>query len=315
MTSSTHVVFGGGPLGLAVLRALEKRQWPARLVTRSGKPTDRATTSFEWVAGDAIDSASVRRACAGASVVYHCAGAPYARWAELLPRMMDGIAGGARVAEAKLVYGDNLYAYGKVTGRMHEDLPSNPNTRKGHVRAQLSDRLLEAHHKGALRATIGRGSDFFGPNVLQSHAGARLFPQALAGKPVDVLGNPEKLHTFTYIEDFGEALVVLGAHDEALGKAWHVPNPETLARREFIERVYRFAGTEAKLRMVPRLVVSMMGLFDPTLREVKEMLYQLEDDFVVDSTRFTDTFGTIATPLDDALRATLDWYRHAHTVA
>ena len=315
MTSGTHVVFGGGPLGLAVLRALEKRHWLARLATRSGKPAGSAATSFEWVAADATDSSSVQRACAGASVVYHCAGAPYDRWAELLPRMMDGIAGGARVAEAKLVYGDNLYAYGKVAGPMREDLPSNPNTRKGHVRAQLSDRLLEAHHKGALRATIGRGSDFFGPNVLQSHAGARLFPQALAGKPTDVLGNADKPHTFTYIEDFGEALVALGERDEALGKAWHVPNPETLTRRDFIERVYRFAGTEPKLRMIPRFVVAMMGLFDPTLREVHEMLYQFEDDFVVDSTRFTNTFGTTATPLDDALRATLDWYRRAHTVA
>jgi nucleoside-diphosphate-sugar epimerase len=180
------------------------------------------------------------------------------------------------------------------------------------VRAQLSDRLLEAHHKGALRATIGRGSDFFGPHVLQSHAGARLFPLALAGKPTDVLGNPDKPHTFTYIEDFGEALVVLGERDEALGKAWHVPNPETLTLRDFIERVYRCAGTEPKLRMIPRFVVALMGTFNPTLREVREMLYQLEDDFVVDSTRFTSTFGMTATPLADALRATLDWYRRDH---
>jgi nucleoside-diphosphate-sugar epimerase len=226
--------------------------------------------------------------------------------------MMDGIAGGARVAEARLVYGDNLYAYGKLSAPMREDLTSNPNTRKGRVRAELSDRLLEAHHKGALRATIGRASDFFGPAVLQSHAGARLFPQALAGKPTDVLGDPDKLHTFTYIEDFGEALVVLGEREEALGKAWHVPNPETLARREFIERIYRFAGTEPKLRAIPRFVVAAMGIFNPTLREVGEMLYQFEDDFIVDSARFTDTFGTTATPLDDALRATLEWYRRAH---
>ena len=315
MTSGTHVVFGGGPLGLAVLRALEKRQWPARLVTRGGRQTGGAATSFEWVAADATDPESVQRACVGASVVYHCVGAPYDRWAELLPRMMDGIAGGARVAEAKLVYGDNLYAYGKVIGPMREDLPSNPNTRKGRVRAQLADRLLEAHHKGALRATLGRASDFFGPNVLQSHAGARLFPQALAGKPADVLGNPDKLHTFTYIEDFGEALVLLGERDEALGQAWHVPNAEALTRRELLERVYRFAGTEPKLRLVPRFVVSMMGLFNPTLYEVKEMLYQLEDDFVVDSSRFTKAFGTTATSLDHALRATLDWYKQAQPAA
>ena len=309
MADGVHVVFGGGPLGLALLRALERRKLPARLVTRSGKPAAGAPTAFEWVSADATNSESAHRACAGASVVYHCAGAPYDRWAELLPRMMDGIAGGARVAEAKLVYGDNLYLYGQGAGRLREDLPSNPNTRKGQVRAQLADRLLEAHHKGALRATIGRGSDFFGPHVLLSHAGNRLFPQALTGKLTDVLGNAEKLHTFTYIDDFGEALAVLGTRDEALGKAWHVPNAETLTHRAFVERVYRSAGTEPKLRVVPRFLVSIMAPFNPMLREVKEMLYQFEEDFVVDSSRFTSAFGIRATPLDDAIRATLGWYR------
>ena len=217
-------------------------------MTRGGKRAIGSATPFEWFEADATDSRSVQRACAGAAVVYHCAGASYHRWAELLPRMMDGIAGAARVAEAKLIYADNLYLYGKVAGPMNEDLPSNPNSRKGQVRAQLADRLLEAHARGALRAAIGRGSDFFGPNVLLSHAGNRLFPQALAGKPTDALGDPDKLHSFTFIDDFAAALVVLGEREEALGRAWHVPTSEPLSHRAFIERVYRLAGTEPKLR-------------------------------------------------------------------
>jgi nucleoside-diphosphate-sugar epimerase len=308
MADGIHVVFGAGPLGLAVLRALQLRGLTARLVTRGGKPEGGPAIPFEWVKGDAIDSGSARRACAGASVVYHCAGAPYDRWAELLPRMMDGIAGGARVAEAKLVYGDNLYMYGRVSGPMNEDMMSNPNTRKGVVRAQLADRLLDAHHRGALRATIGRGSDFFGPNVLMSHAGERLFGPALARKRTDVLGDPDKSHTFTFIDDFGTALVVLSEREEALGKAWHVPNAETLTHRAFIERVCALAGTEPQMRVVPNWLVSIMAIFNPMLREVKEMLYQFEEDFVVDSSRFTKAFGVTATPLDDAIRATLNWY-------
>jgi nucleoside-diphosphate-sugar epimerase len=311
MAEGLHVVFGAGPLGLAVLRALEARKLRTRLVTRGGKRAIGSAMPSEWVEADATDSRSAQRACAGASVVYHCAGAPYQRWAELLPRMMDGIAGAARVAEAKLIYADNVYLYGKVTGPMSEDLPSNPNTRKGRVRAQLADRLLEAHHRGALRAAIGRGSDFFGPNVLLSHAGNRLFPQALAGKTTDVLGAPDKLHTFTYIDDFGKALVILGEREEALGKAWHVPNAEALPRRSFIEQVYRLAGHDPALRIVPRWLVSILAAFDPMLREVKETLYQLEEDFVVDSSRFTNAFGLSATPVDDAIRTTLEWYRQA----
>ena len=309
MAGGLHVVFGAGPLGLAVLRALEARELRTRLVTRGGKRAIGSAKPSEWVEADATDSRSAQRACAGASVVYHCAGAPYQRWAELLPRMMDGIAGAARVAEAKLIYADNAYLYGKVSGPMSEDLPSNPNTRKGRVRAQLADRLLEAHHRGALRAAIGRGSDFFGPNVLLSYAGNRLFPQALSGKAANALGDPDQLHSLTFIDDFAAALVVLGEREEALGRAWHVPNSEPVTFRAFIERVYRLAGTEPKLHVPPRWMVWSLSLVDPTLREVKEMLYQFEEDFVVDSSRFTRTFGLAATPLDDAIRATLEWYR------
>jgi nucleoside-diphosphate-sugar epimerase len=309
VASGLHVVFGAGPLGIALLRALEARKLPTRLVTRGGKRAIGSAMPFEWFEADATDSRSVQRACVGASVVYHCAGAPYHRWAELLPRMMDGIAGAARVAEAKLIYADNLYLYGKVAGSMSEDLRSNPNSRKGQVRARLADRLLEAHARGALRAAIARGSDFFGPSVLLSHAGNRLFPQALASKPTDALGDPDKLHSFTFIDDFAAALVVLGEREEALGRAWHVPTAEPLSHRAFIERVYRLAGTEPKLRAVPKWVVSLLALTDSTMREVKEMLYQFEEDFVVDSSRFTRTFGLASTPLDDAIRATLAWYR------
>lgn len=311
MADGVHVVFGAGPLGLAVLRALEARGLPTRLVTRGGRRAIGTATPFEWFEADAMDARSAQRACAGASVVYHCAGAPYHRWAELLPKMMDGIAGGARVAEAKLIYADNLYLYGKVVGPMHEDLPSNPNSRKGQVRAQLSDRLLDAHARGALRAAIARGSDFFGPNVLLSHAGNRLFPQALANKPTDVLGDPEKLHSFTFIDDFASALVVLGEREEALGRAWHVPTADTIAHRSFIERVFQLAGTEAKVRTVPRWLVSLLAVTDTTMREVKEMLYQFEDDFVVDSSRIARTFGLVPTSLDEAVARTLAWYRSA----
>jgi nucleoside-diphosphate-sugar epimerase len=309
MADGLHVVFGAGPLGLALLRALEVRKLRTRLVTRGGKRAIGSATPFEWFEADATDARSAQRACAGAAVVYHCAGAPYHRWAQLLPKMMDGIAGATRVAEAKLIYADNLYLYGKVTGPMREDLPSNPNSRKGQVRAQLADRLLEAHSKGALRAAIARGSDFFGPNVLLSHAGNRLFPQALAGKTTDVLGDPDRLHSFTFIDDFAAALVVLGEREEALGRAWHVPTAQAITQRAFIERVYRLAGTEPRLRAVPRAVISLLALVDPTLREVKEMLYQLEEDFVIDSTAFTRTFGLAPTTLDDAIRSTLAWYR------
>ena len=47
------------------------------------------------------------------------------------------------------------------------------------------------------------------------------------------------------------------------------------------------------------------------MREYLHTLYQFTDRWVVDDTKFHAAFGVHATPLDDALAATLDWYRHA----
>jgi nucleoside-diphosphate-sugar epimerase len=115
---------------------------------------------------------------------------------------MDSIIQGAATAEARLVFGDNLYAYGPVDGPLTEDLPLRATGPNGRTRARIAEALLGAHDAGRIRATIGRGSDFFGPHAHLSTVGDRVFARAIEGKPARVLGDPDVPHTVTYIEDF-----------------------------------------------------------------------------------------------------------------
>src|ERR1700730_4696046 len=108
-----NVVFGTGPLGLAVARRVVSSGKQVWLVNRSGQ-TAAAPTGAETFAADASDPASARRACEGARVVFHCATHSYGQWEKALPPIMNGIIEGAAAAGARLVYGDNLYAYGPV---------------------------------------------------------------------------------------------------------------------------------------------------------------------------------------------------------
>jgi nucleoside-diphosphate-sugar epimerase len=55
------------------------------------------------------------------------------------------------------------------------------------------------------------------------------------------------------------------------------------------------------------------GLFIPGARETVEMMYEFEKPFVVDSSQFERTFGVKATPIAEAIKATVAWYR-AHPV-
>ena len=303
-----QVVLGTGPLGLAVARHLTARGDRVRAANRRGRAD--LPDSVEVVSANVAEAADVKRACDGAAVVFHCANPPYAKWPELHPPLMDAIIEAAAATGARLVFGDNLYAYGPVDGPLTEDLPSLATGPNGRTRARIAETLMRAHEAGRIQATIGRGSDFFGPHAHLSTVGDRVFARAIAGKPAQLLGNPDVPHTVTYIDDFARALVTLGERDEALGQVWHVPSPETVNLRRFVQMVFESAGQPPRLRAAPRWGIAMAALFNPTLRAVKEQLYQSERPWVVDSSRFEQAFGWTAMPLQDAVAATVAWFRN-----
>ena len=302
---SLHVVLGTGPLGLAVARHLAARDDRVRAANRGGRAD--LPDSVEVVRANVAEAGDAKRACDGAVVVYHCVNPPYANWADLHPPLMEAIIEAAAAAGARLVFGDNLYAYGPVDGPLTEDLPQRARGPNGRTRAQIAEALMRAHETGRIRATIGRGSDFFGHHVHLSTVGDRVFARAIEGKPAQVLGNADVPHTVTYIEDFARALVTLGEREEALGQVWHVPNPETVTIRRFVQMAFEAAGHPPRLRAAPRWGIALAALFNPTLRAVKEQLYQSERPWVVDSSKFERAFGWQATALSDAVAATVAW--------
>jgi nucleoside-diphosphate-sugar epimerase len=304
-----HVVFGTGAVGMSVMDELIRRgPKRVRMVNRSGRA--RVPAGVEVVGGDATDEAFAREASEGASVVYFALNPPYNKWPELFPPLQAGVLVGAASAGAKLIAMENLYMYGPTDGRpLTEDLPYAPNTRKGAVRAMMSKELMEAHRSGKVRVAIGRASDYFGPRVLVSAAGEQVFGRAVEGKSAQVAGNPDQPHTYTYAPDIGKGLVILGEREEALGRAWHLPSPETLTTHQFVERIFEEVGKPARVQAAPKILLRAMGLFNPGMREIIEMLYEFEEPFVVDYSRFEREFGEQATPLREAIQHTLRWYR------
>jgi nucleoside-diphosphate-sugar epimerase len=307
LESGFSVVLGTGPLGLAVARRLAASRRPVRAINRSGRA--ELPPEVEVAAVDATDGAALRRAVPGASVLYHCLNTPYHTWPRTLPPIMAAVIEAATDAGARVVYGDNLYAYGLVSGPLTEDLPYRPKGPNARTRAELATELMEAHAAGRLTAAIGRASDFFGPRVLLSQAGERIFGHAVQGKAASVLGNPDMPHTYTFIDDFATALVTLGEHEEALGEVWHVPSDETASTRAFVARVFAEVGAEPRLRALPAPLLALLALFNPTLRAAREVVYQLDHPFIVDHSKFAHAFGAQPTQHAEAIRQTVAWYR------
>ncbi len=301
-----NVIFGAGPLGLAIARRLSSSGKRVRLVNRSGK-TD-APPGVDVVAADVTDPTAARRAADGATVVFHCASGPYGQWTKTLPPIMNGIIEGAAAAGARVVYGDNLYAYGPVDGPIREDLPYRPIGPTTLARAEVATTLMNAHGAGRVRATIGRASDFYGPHARQSKGGDYIFARALAEKPAQALGNPDAPHTYTFIDDFATGLVTLAERNEALGEVWHVPSAETITTRQFIDLVFQHLQRPARLQVAPTLAIRLMGLVIPPMRAVNETLYQSERPWVVDHSKFGRAFGSQPTPHAQAIAETISWY-------
>ena len=305
-----HVVFGSGPLGRSVTDELVRLGRPVRVVSRSGLMPE-IPAGAEIVAGDLYDPAFVRESTRGVSVVYQCAQPHYHEWPAKFPPLQASILEGLAGSETKLVIAENLYMYGDTSGRpLTEDLPYAARTRKGRVRAAMSESAIAAHQAGKVRVAIGRGSDFFGPWAISSSLGDRVFYSAIAGKTASFTGRLDQPHTATYIADFGKGLVVLGEREVALGQAWHIPNDRpSITQGEFAKLVFEKLGLPPKCSGMGKGMLRLGGIFVPAAREVIEMLYEFEKPFIVDSSRFEQTFEVKPTPLPEAIEATLAWYR------
>jgi nucleoside-diphosphate-sugar epimerase len=304
-----HVVLGAtGGAGGALVSELAGGGHRVRAVSR--KPAADLPEGVEQVAADAADPAQTRTACAGATVVYHCVQPPYERWAAEFPPLTQSIADAAAAAGARLVYADNLYAYGPVDGPITEDLPAQPTTNKGRVRALMAERLLAAHRSGTLQVAIGRSSDYYGPGGANSVVGDILFGAVVKGNRARWMGRMDLPHSLNYLQDVARALIILGARPEALGEIWHLPAAEPVTGRGFVELIAAALGRPVKVTATSRLALRLAGLFDPRARESIELLYQWERPFVVDASKFQRAFGPLEpTPHPQAVAATVAWFR------
>lgn len=304
-----HVVFGTGAIGLAVIDALIDKGHEVRAINRSGSaPVPRGV---DVVGGDASDPEFATRAAAGADVVYQCLNPPYDQWPDLFPPLQRSLMSAVETEEARLVTLENLYMYRHDSSQpISEDSAEEPLTVKGKVRKEMSDALRRAHQQGRIQIAIGRASNYFGPmGGVMSPLGDRVVPRVLAGKNASVLGDPSLPHTYSYLPDIGRSLVTLGEREEALGEVWHLPNADTVSTAEIVGMMYETAGTEGSVRRVPRSALRMLSWFNPMIRETLEMLYEFDEPYIVDSSKFTSVFGEGGTPLTTAAKETVDWYR------
>ncbi len=262
----------------------------------------------EMVKADAAIPSQARAAANGASVVYQALNPPYHLWHELFPVLQAGALAAAKAANARYVSIENLYMYDS-SRPMTEDSPVAPVSKKGALRQMMAEEVMAAHMRGEVRATALRSSDYYGPGVLASALGERVFGNLVADRKAQVIGSTKMRHSFSFIEDVGRAAAALGTNDKALGQVWIAPHAPARTQGEMVEEVCRVLGIEPSITAVSPLMMRLAGLFSPIARASAEMMYEFTATFVVDSSRIERELDLSATPITVAIERTIAWYR------
>lgn len=304
-----HIVLGaGGSIGNALAGELLRRGEPVRLVSRRGIRSNGA----ESIQADLLDAASVRKAILPGATVYLLAGLPYVTevWREQWPKIMQNTIEACAASDAALIFFDNVYMYGRVDGAMTENTAVNPVSRKGEVRARIAGDLLAAAKAGRVKGCIARAADLYGSGTPNSVPHQLVFLPLSKGKAAQWLVNAHVPHSFTYTPDCGRALPLLASSADAWGEVWHLPTaapPPSGA--QFVERAAQVLGAAPRLKVLRPWMVRVAGLFNATIRELNEMLYQYEVAYVFDSTKFEKRFGFAPTPYERGIAETAGAYR------
>lgn len=304
-----HLVLGAGGIGRATASALAAAGDEVVLVSRSGR--DPRLPGVGAQALDVTDGRALAAVAAGARTLVNALNpAEYTHWDRDWPPMATAVLDSALASGARLVTVSNLYGYGRVGAPMTEENPLSPNGIKGRVRADMWTRALELHRAGQVQVAEVRGSDYIGPHTLGSSlVSSMLVPRILAGKTAWMpMGRTDAPHSWTVDIDVATLVAAIVASDDAdvWGRPWHVPTaaPATLA--EVGALVADLAGMpRARVRALPRAVVTIGGAVVPLLGALRETRHQFEGPFVIDSAAAQSRFALTPTPLRDALALTI----------
>ncbi len=297
------ILGSGGGIGHPLAKELLQYTTSIRLVSR--KPV-KVNDTDELFPADMTDPAQVDKAITGSDVVYVTIGFPYNLkvWQQTWPAFMQAVIQSCEKHQAKLVFFDNVYMYDRNDiPMMTESARINPPSRKGQVRKQLREMILREVEKGKLTALIARAADFYGPDNKNSALTIMAADNLIKGKKAQAFGNIDKVHTYTYTPDAAKATAILGNTADAWNQEWHVPTTkEKLTNRQWIEMIAKELNTTAAIQVVPKFMIQALGLFIPMMREFPEMLYQYEQDYVFDSSKFEKRFGVTATAAEEGVR-------------
>lgn len=302
------ILGAGGAIGAPLAKELTAYTNRIRLVSR--KPV-KVNEGDELFPADLTDRDQVFKAVAGSEVVYLVIGFPYdvKIWRKEWPALMRNVIDACREHQCKLVFFDNVYMYSReAIPHMTETSPVNPVSKKGKIRSAIAQMLQDEIKQGGLTALIARAADFYGPVTGNTSVLNELvYKNFLKGKKANWFASADKKHTYTYVPDAAKATAMLGNAPDCFNQVWHLPtNQQALTGKEFIQLFAAKMNVAPRFSVLPQWMASLIGLFVPIMKELAEMFYQYDRDYIFDSSKFDKRFQFTPMGYEEGIAATIN---------
>lgn len=297
------ILGANGTIGSGLAKELVNYTDKIRLVSRNPK---RVNETDELFAADLTKPGIVDKAVEGSDIVYLVVGLQYNAevWEKTWPDLMKSTIQACIKHNARLVFFDNVYMYDKdAIPHMTEDSPVNPPSRKGAVRKQIAEMLMNEVKAGKIMALIARAADFYGPGNENSFVTSVVYNNFKKGKAANWFSSVDKKHSFTYTPDAARATALLGNTDDAYNQVWHLPTDKnTLTGRELISIFAEEMNVKNRVTPMPAWMIKILGIFIPVMKEFPEMFYQYNQDYFFDSSKFDKRFNFKTTTYREGIK-------------
>jgi nucleoside-diphosphate-sugar epimerase len=313
MKSEILILGSTGSIGYAFADNLISKNIPITVLLRD---IQKASNLFkgnhlvEIVKGDVQDIELLKCISKDKNFIFHAINYPYNKWFGNMESATQKVIEAASQNQAMIIFPGNVYNYGNLP-LIHEDSPQNPCTRKGALRVELETMLRKATEAGKCKVLNVCLPDFWGPNVLNEGI-KPVFMNALNGKALPYTLRTDIPHQMVFTKDAAEIMVRL--MQRGLTNPYEKYNYGGFIHptiNDFLNQISRVANSPEKIQVYPEWLFSVLGIFMPMMKEVKEMLYLFDNSVILDDSKVRKLFPDFKeTPLNEAITETLEWFRN-----
>ncbi|WP_294957725.1 NAD-dependent epimerase/dehydratase family protein [uncultured Flavobacterium sp.] len=289
------ILGANGQIGEELAREL-KRKYTSdiRIVSRRAKKVNDTDIVFS---ADLTHKEQAIEAVKGSEIAYFTLGLPMDSdlWERQFLLILKNAIEACKINKTKLVFFDNTYMYPQDGRVLTEETAFEPVGRKGKVRKEMAEMVLDEIKLGQLQAVICRAPEFYGPAKTQSITNTLVFDAIKENKKLKVPLSDSKKRSLIWTPDASRATALIGNTPDAFGQTWHLPVDESRPTyKEFIALASEIYGRELRYSVMPKFVFKIGAIFNKNAKELQELLPRYEHDNIFDDSKFRTRFPDFA---------------------